>query len=1176
MKPIRISIKGFNSFVEEQTIDFEKLSNKGIFGIFGSTGSGKSSILDAMTFALYGKIARESSHSNYININSDVATVVFEFEVSLSERKRYKIIREIKRDKSGTKTKVCKVIDVFDEKVIAEKERETKDAIKSIIGLEYDDFVKTVVLPQGAFNDFLKIDGKDRRDILERLFNLEKYGKNLEDKISKKLKEVENNKVKAEGELNAYGVVEPDLIESQKKLIEELANEEKLLLEQKERKSKEVQDIKRFIDIKENLEIQEKELEVELSKKELYNLIQTQINNAKNYNILSSSIDDYKSYIKIGKKLKEDYNLQKEKLSSTLRKKESIDKKFEEINIEKEENYLDYLKKLDKLGNIKSTYERYIKNETLLVNTTKEYENFSKEYDNICKKNDSLSNSILNYEENIYDISKKILENDIKKEERERVSEAVKLLNIIKDSTQNINEIQKDIKVLDENILSNSENLELLNEEKSNIEKGIQQVTNEILNIENNKYYDKTFVINTERVLRERIEECKKGESNRERKRYIEDKLEEILNFTQSTEIKLKEVEKKIFEYEKKYSKNLANDIKINITKNIKIGDKCPVCNNIINSLESICYEEYTDEITEELKEKINILSSQKVELLAESNYLYKEKSDLEQELEELSDELSFEDNKITEDILLKELRELDEKYNNLLNEYFLKNEKLSELKDNNTKVSNNIVIFKAKNDEIEKQVIKQKSKLEELYIKIKFNEEELKKIEFTNIVDVENFIKSINDRETLLIELRSEKDKLENHLRSLREEKQKILDKEKKVNVVKLELKSKYDTLTSQVDSDKKEIIDAIGTVKDPSEEYNKLSNKIENIDNEFNSLKLSKENIDKEYLDINKESIILDEKLNQARDLARKKQKDLYIKIESIGVGSFKEISEKEKLEKLNILLDEVTNWYINPNDILEKENQIEKYNKNVNEKMGAIQNAKSMLDGKKISYDEFNEASEELANLNSKYNKVFASLEREKTIYNENINKIEKIKNITDLYNKFSEEMALLKDLRTVVGAKKFVEFMALKQLKYVTMQATQRLMQITKGAYSLEIDKEGSFKIRDNKNGGLIRSVKTLSGGETFVVSLSLALALSSQIQLKGVAPLEFFFLDEGFGTLDDDLLDVVIDSLEQIQNDRLKIGVISHIEQLKQRVPVKLIVTPAVSGEGGTKVKLEYS
>ena len=87
MRPIKLKIKGLNSFIEEQEIDFDKLTSRGLFGIFGPTGSGKSTILDGITLALYGEVARKSS--NYINTNLDSAKVSFEFQISGAEKKRY-------------------------------------------------------------------------------------------------------------------------------------------------------------------------------------------------------------------------------------------------------------------------------------------------------------------------------------------------------------------------------------------------------------------------------------------------------------------------------------------------------------------------------------------------------------------------------------------------------------------------------------------------------------------------------------------------------------------------------------------------------------------------------------------------------------------------------------------------------------------------------------------------------------------------------------------------------------------------------------------------------------------------------------------------------------------------------------------------------------------------------
>ena len=188
--------------------------------------------------------------------------------------------------------------------------------------------------------------------------------------------------------------------------------------------------------------------------------------------------------------------------------------------------------------------------------------------------------------------------------------------------------------------------------------------------------------------------------------------------------------------------------------------------------------------------------------------------------------------------------------------------------------------------------------------------------------------------------------------------------------------------------------------------------------------------------------------------------------------------------------------------------------------------------------------------------------------------NINtKLKEMEGLLEKKEKLDHKLALLSDLEKLFKGKKFVEFVAAHQLKYISMEASKRLKEITNGNYGLEVDENGKFIIRDYKNGGAERDATTLSGGETFLASLALALALSAQIQLKGTAPLELFFLDEGFGTLDDNLLDIVMNSLEKIHNDKLKIGIISHVESIKNRVPMQLVITPAESGRGGSKVEI---
>ncbi|HEX9847183.1 MAG TPA: SMC family ATPase [Acidimicrobiia bacterium] len=127
------------------------------------------------------------------------------------------------------------------------------------------------------------------------------------------------------------------------------------------------------------------------------------------------------------------------------------------------------------------------------------------------------------------------------------------------------------------------------------------------------------------------------------------------------------------------------------------------------------------------------------------------------------------------------------------------------------------------------------------------------------------------------------------------------------------------------------------------------------------------------------------------------------------------------------------------------------------------------------------------------------------------------------------------------------------------------ANDLLGQLSGGGYTLDSDDSGTFSIVDHRNADEIRSVATLSGGETFLVSLALALSLAETLAAKGGSGLDAIILDEGFGTLDDESLDTVADVLEELTGRGLMVGVITHVKELAARAPVRYEVRREPTG-----------
>ncbi len=181
-----------------------------------------------------------------------------------------------------------------------------------------------------------------------------------------------------------------------------------------------------------------------------------------------------------------------------------------------------------------------------------------------------------------------------------------------------------------------------------------------------------------------------------------------------------------------------------------------------------------------------------------------------------------------------------------------------------------------------------------------------------------------------------------------------------------------------------------------------------------------------------------------------------------------------------------------------------------------------------------------------------------------------KLKKKKELEKKCAEIRKSFGLIDQLSSLVKKQSLMEFVADEYLREIAQSASGTLAELTLGRYSLDYEKE--FFIADNLNGGMPRGVNTLSGGEVFLVSLSLAVALSEAICERSKTPIEFFFLDEGFGALDGTLVEIVMDSLEKLKNTHFSIGLISHVAELKHRINAKILVEGA-SEEKGSVISL---
>jgi exonuclease SbcC len=177
--------------------------------------------------------------------------------------------------------------------------------------------------------------------------------------------------------------------------------------------------------------------------------------------------------------------------------------------------------------------------------------------------------------------------------------------------------------------------------------------------------------------------------------------------------------------------------------------------------------------------------------------------------------------------------------------------------------------------------------------------------------------------------------------------------------------------------------------------------------------------------------------------------------------------------------------------------------------------------------------------------------------------------RIADAIDRAKKLKKKAAAERDAAAVAGAlgqhlrsTGFERWLLEEAFRRLVSGATEILNELSSGQYSFEYDEKLNFEVVDHRNADERRSARTLSGGETFLASLALALTLAEQtaeLAAEGSARLESLFLDEGFGTLDNDTLEIVASAIEDLGAKGRIVGLVTHQQSLADKIAVQFRV-----------------
>ncbi|MNO39409.1 Nuclease SbcCD subunit C [compost metagenome] len=1219
MKPILLKVAGLQSYREQQEIDFASLTETGLFGIFGPTGSGKSSLLDAITLAMYGKVERAVNGTQGImNHSEDQLSVAFTFELTSSAGpRRYRVERKFKRtgDQSVSNT-ISRFIEVAadGDHVMADKLADVTRCVEEHIGLKMDDFTRAVVLPQGKFAEFLSLRGVDRRQMLQRLFHLEQYGDGLALKLSRRVKETEAALRALEAEQQGLGSAGKADVEAAAERLQAAVLQ---AADCRKRLDEAVQRAERYARIR--------ELQDERARREG----QRQALLAQEADILlleqklgkSDEAEKMLPALKAWRSAEEAWKSRLARAEGQEVQAAAAERKAAELAAAEAGAQAAVAAEEPALRQGADTYRRALELEA-------ELGGLRRERAAVLERRDEASRGLAARRESIA-------------RERELLAKGQKRQHELQQSLQPL--------------AVRSQERQSLQEAMQRLQ-GLRSASSQRETAERERAERAAVLAAAEARLaaageRRRALEAQRGGGIAAAALHLEQlRAGEAAAGAAADQLEL-------------HGSTLAAALKgqeqhrlsLSLASELQEGQPCPVCGSLHHPMPALAEDSGGREELERQLEQSRTLGRRALEArhwfqsllnqdVAWLEQVYGEgtaeafaagaAAGLEQRggaaplPAEPSSPVAALDSfaPVRPSAPSSPSEALDSADSSRLGApstpaaAHMSSEPAGKAASSNLLAASASSGFQAASGAPGVQALpgsgtvpdeQALSRMEADFSARKLRSGELRRIaaEWQRSLQEQQ---QLSHKEAAAVEaeavwlqgLTAKAEDLARQLGELREEWTRLFP-----GLAPDEAEQAYREMLKkdeQAEEIRGRLEISVKFLDDKSASVQALQEEIAALDKEqaqWNAQLEGKEALEREkeqrllqwtggraaaalLAECEKRLQELQAGLDSSRQVHRTAAEQAQHAVKEAAISRQAAESAREHYEAAVSAWEdslqtsafasasEVEGAALTPEERTGAAARVRAHRDGEAEVALQLRNIEEKLEGAVLSTEDWQDSQEALRRCKEDDEAALqgrARAERDlEDLQHRHIRWME-------LEGKRAEHAALqdrLSKLQMVLRGNAFVEYIAEEQLMQVCQAASQRLRFLSKQRYALEVDSGGGFVIRDDGNGGVRRPVSTLSGGETFLTSLSLALALSAQIQLRGQYPLQFFFLDEGFGTLDPDLLDTVITSLERLHNDQLSVGIISHVPELRARLPRKLVVVPAEQGGGGSRIILE--